>query len=64
MKRLLVLALAGLLLVSVFSAPAEAGGDIVRVMTRNQYRGAGLTPFELHNFHKNRCEIPLLSADA
>ncbi|MEJ2102351.1 MAG: endonuclease/exonuclease/phosphatase family protein [Desulfobacterales bacterium] len=44
MKRLFGFALAGLLLLGVFSAPAMAGGDTIRVMTRNQYLGADLTP--------------------
>jgi endonuclease/exonuclease/phosphatase family metal-dependent hydrolase len=43
MKRLFGLALAGLLLLSVFSAPVVAGRDIVKVMTRNQYLGADLS---------------------
>jgi hypothetical protein len=46
MKRLFGLALAGLLFLGIFSAPAVAGGfhrgDIVKVMTRNQYLGANL----------------------
>jgi len=44
MKRLFLIALAGLLFLGVFSAPAVAGRDIVKVMTRNQYLGADLTP--------------------
>jgi len=44
MKRLFGLALAGLLVLGVFSAPAVADGNIVKVMTRNQYVGADLTP--------------------
>jgi hypothetical protein len=44
MKRLFGLALAGLLLLGVFSASAVAGHDIVKVMTRNQYLGTDLKP--------------------
>ena len=44
MKRLYVLALVGLLFLGVFSPPALADGDIVKVMTRNQYLGADLMP--------------------
>jgi endonuclease/exonuclease/phosphatase family metal-dependent hydrolase len=51
MKRLFGLALAGLLFLGIFSAPAVAGGfhrgDIVKVMTRNQYLGANLDPVVL-----------------
>ncbi len=47
MKRLFGLALAGLLFLGVFSAPAVAGRDIVKVMTRNQYIGADLEPLIL-----------------
>ncbi|CAB1075264.1 hypothetical protein D1AOALGA4SA_3084 [Olavius algarvensis Delta 1 endosymbiont] len=47
MKRLFGLALAGLLFLGVFSAPAAAGRDIVKVMTRNQYLGADLEPLLL-----------------
>ena len=43
MKRLFGLAVAGLLFLGVFSAPAVAGRDIVKVMTRNQYLGADLS---------------------
>lgn len=46
MKRLFGLALAGLLFLGIFSTPAVARGfhrgDIVKVMTRNQYLGADL----------------------
>ena len=46
MKRLLVIILMGLLFLGIFSAPAVAGGlhrgDIVKVMTRNQYLGTNL----------------------
>jgi endonuclease/exonuclease/phosphatase family metal-dependent hydrolase len=45
MKRLFGLVLAGLFLLGLFSAPAVAGGDSIRVMTRNQYLGGDLTPF-------------------
>ena len=48
MKRLLVITLMGLVFLGVFSAPAVARGfhrgDIVKVMTRNQYLGANLDP--------------------
>ena len=48
MKRLFVITLMGLLFLGVFSAPAVARGfhrgDIVKVMTRNQYLGANLDP--------------------
>ncbi|MGB5749485.1 MAG: endonuclease/exonuclease/phosphatase family protein [Desulfobacterales bacterium] len=44
MKRLYVFALVGLLFLGTFSAPAVAGRDIVKVMTRNQYLGADLMP--------------------
>ena len=44
MKRLFGLALAGLLFLGVFSNPAVAGRDIVKVMTRNQYLGTNLDP--------------------
>lgn len=44
MKRLFGLTLAGLLFLGVFSTPAVAGRDIVKVMTRNQYLGADLEP--------------------
>ncbi len=44
MKRLFGLALAGLLVLGVFSVPAVADGTIVKVMTRNQYVGADLSP--------------------
>ena len=47
MKRLFVLVLSGLLFLSVFCAPALAGRDSVKVMTRNQYLGANLNPVVL-----------------
>jgi endonuclease/exonuclease/phosphatase family metal-dependent hydrolase len=47
MKRLLRFALAGMLLLGVFSGSALAGGDMVKVMTRNQYLGADLAPVVL-----------------
>jgi len=47
MKRLLRFALAGMLLLGMFSGSALAGGDMVKVMTRNQYLGADLAPVVL-----------------
>lgn len=47
MKRLFGLLLAGMLVLSVFSASALAGGDMAKVMTRNQYLGADLAPVVL-----------------
>ena len=47
MKRLFGLVLAGVFFFGVFSAPAVAGSDIVKVMTRNQYIGADLKPLIL-----------------
>jgi endonuclease/exonuclease/phosphatase family metal-dependent hydrolase len=44
MKGFFVIALAGLLFLGVFSTPAAADSDVIRVMTRNQYLGADLTP--------------------
>ena len=39
MKRLIGLALGGMLVLAVLCAPAFANGDIVKVMTQNQYLG-------------------------
>jgi endonuclease/exonuclease/phosphatase family metal-dependent hydrolase len=44
MKRLFGLVFGGLLLLTVLSASAFASGDTIKVMTRNQYIGADLTP--------------------
>ena len=44
MKRLFGFALAGMLVLGLFSNPAFAEGDMVKVMTQNQYLGADLTP--------------------
>jgi len=44
MKCKFALTLAILLVIGVFSTAAEAGRDIVKVMTRNQYLGADLEP--------------------
>ena len=44
MKSLFGLALAGILFLSLFSNPAAAEGEMVKVMTHNQYLGADLTP--------------------
>lgn len=43
MKRLFTIAIVGLLLIGMLAAPSLAGGDRVKVMTRNQYLGADLT---------------------
>jgi hypothetical protein len=47
MKRLIGLALGGMLVLAVLCAPAFANGDIVKVMTQNQYLGLGLAPLLL-----------------
>jgi endonuclease/exonuclease/phosphatase family metal-dependent hydrolase len=47
MKRLFGLVLEGMLVLAVFSAPAFANGDIIKVMTRNQYLGTDLSPLML-----------------
>jgi hypothetical protein len=44
MKRLFGLLLGGMLILAVFSTPAFANGDIIKMMTRNQYLGADLSP--------------------
>ena len=44
MKSLIEFVLAGMLFLGILFAPAVAGGDIARVMTQNQYRGADQTP--------------------
>ena len=44
MKSLLGLSLTVLLLLGVFFTPTAAAGDIIKVMTQNQYLGADLTP--------------------
>ncbi len=47
MKRLIGLALGGMLVLTVLCAPAFANGDIVKVMTQNQYLGLDLEPLLL-----------------
>lgn len=47
MKRLIGLALGGMLVLAVLCAPAFANGDIVKVMTQNQYLGFDLAPLLL-----------------
>jgi hypothetical protein len=47
MKRLFVLALGGLLVLVISSSSAFARGDTIKVMTRNQYLGADLSPILL-----------------
>ncbi|MDJ0914701.1 MAG: hypothetical protein QNI95_14105, partial [Desulfobacterales bacterium] len=44
MKRIFGLTLAVLLLLGSFSFPSMADDDVIKVMTRNQYLGADLTP--------------------
>lgn len=44
MKHIIGLALASLLVVGAFPAPTLATDNLVKVMTRNQYLGADLTP--------------------
>lgn len=44
MKRLLGLAITGMFFLGLFSNLAVAEGDMVKVMTQNQYLGADLTP--------------------
>lgn len=47
MKSLFGLALAGLLFIGSFSAPAVADNHVIRVLTQNLYLGADLTPLLL-----------------
>jgi endonuclease/exonuclease/phosphatase family metal-dependent hydrolase len=47
MKRLFGLALAGLLFIGSFSAPAVADNHVIKVWTQNLYLGADLTPLLL-----------------
>ncbi|MBW2412711.1 MAG: hypothetical protein JRF72_23180, partial [Deltaproteobacteria bacterium] len=44
MKQLIGYALVGMFLLGFMSNPVAAEGDIVKVMTQNQYLGADLTP--------------------
>ena len=44
MKRLFVITIVALVFLGIFSAPALAGGDMLKVWTQNLYIGADLTP--------------------